>query len=47
VSSLDKLPSIIDTVIAAVRTGELDEQLAAASAQFKTPKSKSKAAAQK
>ena len=45
VSSLDKLPSIIDTVIAAVRTGELDEQLAAASAQMRVPKSKGKRAA--
>jgi hypothetical protein len=29
--SLDKLPSIIDTLIAAARNGELDEQLALAS----------------
>jgi hypothetical protein len=28
VSSLDKLPSVIDTLIAALRAGELDEQLA-------------------
>jgi hypothetical protein len=45
VSSLDKLPSIIDTVIAAVRNGELDERLAQASAQFKTSKHKGKRAA--
>jgi hypothetical protein len=45
VSSLDKLPSIIDTLIAAVRNGELDEQLAQASAQVKTPISKGKRAA--
>jgi|ERR1043166_1008041 hypothetical protein len=31
VASLDKLPGVIDTLIAAVRNGELDEQLAAAS----------------
>ena len=31
VASLDKLPSVIDTLIAAVRNGELDEQLAQAS----------------
>ncbi len=31
VSSLDKLPSIIDTIITAVRAGELDDQLAQAS----------------
>jgi hypothetical protein len=40
VSSLDKLPSVIDTLIAAVRNGELDEQLAQASAQTKPPKRK-------
>jgi len=28
VSSLDKLPSVIDTLIAAIRNGELDQQLA-------------------
>jgi hypothetical protein len=33
VPSIDKLPSVIDTVIAAVRAGELDDQLAHASAQ--------------
>ncbi len=27
VPSLDKLPTVIDTLIAAVRNGELDEQL--------------------
>ena len=31
VASLTKLPSVIDTLITAVRNGELDEQLAAAS----------------
>ena len=31
VPSLDKLPSVIDTLIAAVRGGELDDQLAQAS----------------
>ena len=31
VPSLDKIPSVIDTLIAAVRNGELDEQLALAS----------------
>jgi hypothetical protein len=31
VPSLDKLPSVIDTVITAVRNGELDQQLAEAS----------------
>lgn len=45
VQSLDKLPSVIDTLIAAVRNGELDEQLAQASAQVKTPMSKGKRAA--
>jgi len=28
VPSLDKLPTVIDTLITAVRNGELDEQLA-------------------
>ena len=40
VSSLDKLSSIIDTVIAAVRNGELDAQLAQVSDQAKPPKRK-------
>jgi hypothetical protein len=40
VPSLDKLPSIIETVITAVRNGELDSQLAQASAQAKPPKRK-------
>ena len=31
VPSLDKLPSVIDTLITAVRNGELDQQLAQAS----------------
>jgi hypothetical protein len=31
VPSLDKLPSVIDTLIAAVRSGELDDQLASVS----------------
>jgi hypothetical protein len=39
------LPFVIDTVVAAVRNGELDEQLAEASGQMKTPKAKSKRAA--
>src|SRR5215813_14215890 len=30
VASLDKLPALIDTLITAIRNGELDEQLAAA-----------------
>jgi hypothetical protein len=30
VPSLDKLPGVIDTLVAAIRNGELDEQLAAA-----------------
>ena len=32
VSSLDKLPSVIDTLITAVRNGELDQQFSEASA---------------
>lgn len=43
-ASLDKLPPIIDTVITAVRNGELDEQLAHASAQVTRPKTKRKTA---
>jgi hypothetical protein len=42
VPSLDKLPSVIDMVIAAVRAGELDDQLALASAQAAPKKSKAK-----
>jgi hypothetical protein len=42
VPSLDKLPSVIDTVIAAIRVGELDDQLAHASAQATPKKSKGK-----
>jgi hypothetical protein len=42
VSSLDKLPSVIDTLIAAARNGKLDEQLAHATAQVKTSMSKGK-----
>jgi hypothetical protein len=38
VSSLDKLPSVIDTLINAIRAGELDQQLALTSKQ--APKSK-------
>jgi hypothetical protein len=45
VPSLDKLPSVIDTLIAAVRNGELDEQLAQASAQVITPMPNGKRAA--
>jgi hypothetical protein len=33
VQSLDKLPSVIDTLIAAIRNGELDEQLAVSGKQ--------------
>jgi Family of unknown function (DUF6641) len=44
VPSLEKLPSIIDTLIAAVRNGELDEQLAQASSQARPPKPKNKRA---
>jgi hypothetical protein len=43
IPSLDKLPSVIDTLIAAVRNGELDEQLAQAAKQV-TPKKPRKAA---
>jgi hypothetical protein len=43
VPSLEKLPPVIETLITAVRNGELDEQLAVASAQAK-PKLKRKAA---
>lgn len=43
VPSLDKLPTVIDTLIAAVRNGELDQQLAEASKQS-TPKKARKAA---
>ncbi len=42
VASLEKLPSVIDTVITAVRNGELDEQLAQASKAV--PPKKKKAA---
>ena len=40
VSSLDKLPSVIDTLITAVRNGELDQQFADASKQAYPRKSK-------
>jgi hypothetical protein len=43
VAFLDKLPSVIDTLITAVRNGELDEQLAHAAKQA-TPKKPRKAA---
>jgi hypothetical protein len=43
VLSLDKLPGVIDTLIAAVRNGELHQQLAEASKQA-TPKKARKAA---
>jgi hypothetical protein len=43
VPSLDKLPGVIDTLITAVRNGELDQQLAEASKQS-TPKKSRKAA---
>ena len=44
VPSLDKLPAVIETLITAVRNGELDEQLAQAAKQA-TPKKKSVKAA--
>jgi hypothetical protein len=44
VASLEKLPTTIDTLITAVRNGELDEQLAQASAQARPPKGKRKTA---
>jgi len=40
VPSLERLPSVIDTLIAAVRNGELDEQLAQAAKQARPPKAK-------
>jgi hypothetical protein len=40
VQSLDKLPSVIDTLITAVRNGELDQQLGDASKQSNPRKSK-------
>ena len=43
VQSLDKLPSVIDTLIAAIRSGELDQQLTDASKQT-TPRKPNKAA---
>jgi hypothetical protein len=43
VASLDKLPSVIDTLVTAVRNGELDESLAQAAKQA-TPKKSRKAA---
>lgn len=43
VPTIDKLPSIIDTLIAAVRNGELDRQLAEAS-KLTTPRKPKKAA---
>jgi hypothetical protein len=42
--SLEKLPSVIETLIDAVRNGELDEQLAQASKQARPPGPKSKQA---
>ncbi len=42
VPSLDKLRSVIDTVITAVRNGELDQQLAQASTQTNPRKPKGK-----
>jgi len=44
VPSLEKLTATIDTLIMAVRNGELDEQLDQASAQARPPKGKRKAA---
>jgi hypothetical protein len=40
VPSLDKLPSVIDTLITAIRNGELDQQFAEASKQANPRKSK-------
>jgi hypothetical protein len=40
VPSLDRLPSVIDTLITAIRNGELDEQLSQASKQVKVRKSR-------
>jgi hypothetical protein len=40
VATLDKLPSIIDTLIAAVKSGELDSQLEQSSKQVRTVKGK-------
>ena len=45
VPSLDNLPSVIDTVITAVRNGELDQQLAEASKQTNPRKPEGKRAA--
>jgi len=45
VPSLDKLPSVIDTVITAVPNGELDQQLAQPSKQTNPRKPKGKRAA--
>jgi hypothetical protein len=42
VPSLDKLPAIIDTLITAVRNGELDEQLAQVAKQATPSRPKSK-----
>jgi hypothetical protein len=44
VPSLDKLPPVIDTLITAVRNGELDEQLAQAAKLSRPPKAKAKSA---
>jgi uncharacterized protein DUF6641 len=44
VPSLDKLPPVIDTLISAVRSGELDDQLAQASKQATVGGSKRRAA---
>ena len=45
VPSQEKLPFVIDTLITAVRNGELDEQVAQASKQARPPKPKSRQAA--
>jgi hypothetical protein len=44
VPSLDKMPAVIDALISAVRSGELDEQLAQASRQATVRNSKRRAA---
>ncbi len=40
VPSLDKIPAVIDTLITAVRNGELDQQLASATKPPSAPKPK-------
>ena len=42
--SIDKMPALIDTLIGAVRAGELDEQLSAAAKASPVRKANKKAA---